>query len=68
MAPSGVDFPFLLSACAVLLQVWNPCFDVTPAKLIEGIITDKGVLTKKHGVFDVPAFMQSQVTSAVLCG
>jgi methylthioribose-1-phosphate isomerase len=23
--------------------VWNPAFDMTPAKLITGIITDKGV-------------------------
>lgn len=52
--------------CDVHLQVWNPCFDVTPAKLIEGIITEKGLLPKKNGVFDVPAFMQSQVISAVL--
>ncbi|KAL3137231.1 hypothetical protein ABBQ32_006781 [Trebouxia sp. C0010 RCD-2024] len=47
VAPDGID-------------VWNPCFDVTPANLIEGIITDKGVLPKKNGVFDVQAFMQSQ--------
>lgn len=52
--------------CDMHLQVWNPCFDVTPANLIEGIITDKGVLPKKNGVFDVQAFMQSQVTSAML--
>ena len=38
---------------------------MTPADLIEGIITDKGLLPKKNNVFDVPAFMQSQVTSAV---
>jgi methylthioribose-1-phosphate isomerase len=24
-------------------QVWNPAFDVTPAELIAGIITDKGI-------------------------
>lgn len=44
-----------------LSQVWNPCFDVTPADLIEGIITDKGLLPQKNGAFDVPTFMQSQV-------
>lgn len=42
------------------IQVWNPCFDVTPAALIEGVITDKGLLPKKNGQFDVPAFMQNQ--------
>ncbi|CAK7327247.1 unnamed protein product [Dovyalis caffra] len=26
--------------------VWNPTFDVTPASLISGIITEKGVITK----------------------
>ena len=51
----------------VRLQVWNPCFDVTPAALIEGIITDKGLLPKKNSVFDVPAFMQSQVSSTIEC-
>jgi methylthioribose-1-phosphate isomerase len=25
------------------VAVWNPAFDMTPAKLITGIITDKGV-------------------------
>ncbi len=29
------------------IGIWNPSFDVTPASLITGIITEKGVLTKK---------------------
>ena len=32
IAPSGVD-------------VWNPAFDVTPAHLIAGIITERGILS-----------------------
>ena len=24
--------------------IWNPCFDVTPARLISGIITEKGII------------------------
>jgi methylthioribose-1-phosphate isomerase len=24
--------------------VWNPCFDVTPARLVSGIITEKGII------------------------
>lgn len=28
------------------MQVWNPSFDVAPAKLIAGIITEKGVVPK----------------------
>ena len=33
-------------------QAWNPSFDVTPADLIDGIITEKGVVEKSQdGVF-----------------
>ena len=33
-------------------QAWNPAFDVTPAKLIDGIVTEKGVVEKdSDGVF-----------------
>lgn len=28
------------------IAVWNPSFDVTPAQLIEGIITERGVVPK----------------------
>ena len=46
MAPAGID-------------VWNPAFDVTPARYITGIITEKGVLRPTAaGVFDVPAFVE----------
>ncbi|KHN06061.1 Methylthioribose-1-phosphate isomerase [Glycine soja] len=40
--------------------VWNPAFDVTPANLISGIITEKGVVTKTTagGAFDIKAFVQ----------
>jgi methylthioribose-1-phosphate isomerase len=30
-------------------RVWNPAFDVTPADLIDGIITDAGVLRAPYG-------------------
>ncbi|PYI09065.1 putative translation initiation factor [Aspergillus sclerotiicarbonarius CBS 121057] len=34
------------------INVWNPAFDVTPSVLIDGIITEKGVLEKDaHGRF-----------------
>ena len=40
------------------IAVWNPAFDVTPAKNISGIITEKGViLPSSDGTFDVPAFV-----------
>ncbi|CAN6451445.1 unnamed protein product [Victoria cruziana] len=41
------------------ISVWNPAFDVTPASLITGIITEKGVITKaKDGEFLVKDFLQ----------
>lgn len=40
------------------MKVWNPAFDVTPAKYITGIITEKGVIEKgEDGTFDVPSFV-----------
>eukprot|EP00727_Mastigamoeba_balamuthi_P007075 m51a1_g2989 putative methylthioribose-1-phosphate isomerase (377) ;mRNA; r:743331-744787 len=41
------------------VDVWNPSFDVTPAELIAGIITEHGVITKRPGekTFDVAAFV-----------
>jgi methylthioribose-1-phosphate isomerase len=39
MAPKGIE-------------VWNPSFDVTPAELIDGIVTEEGVIEKGHdGIF-----------------
>ncbi len=29
-------------------RVWNPAFDVTPADLIDGLITDKGIIEKPN--------------------
>ncbi len=28
------------------IQAWNPAFDITPAELIDAIVTEKGVVTK----------------------
>ncbi|CAF2158080.1 unnamed protein product [Brassica rapa] len=39
------------------ISVWNPAFDVTPAELIAGIITEKGVITKNaNDAFDISSF------------
>ncbi|CAN1831729.1 Methylthioribose-1-phosphate isomerase [Linum perenne] len=44
------------------ISVWNPAFDVTPAGLISGIITEKGVITKVDSdAFDIKAFVASNV-------
>ncbi|GKY98739.1 hypothetical protein MPSEU_000830200 [Mayamaea pseudoterrestris] len=41
------------------MPVWNPGFDVTPAKYIHGIITEKGVIVKNAaGKFDVAGFIR----------
>lgn len=43
------------------ISVWNPAFDVTPANLISGIITEKGVITKTSAgdaSFDIKTFVQ----------
>lgn len=42
------------------VAVWNPAFDVTPAKFITGIITEKGVIHREEdGTFDIPAFIEA---------
>ena len=43
------------------IKAWNPSFDVTPAALITGIITERGIATKAAGsdIFDMPAFVRS---------
>ncbi|KAK9989885.1 hypothetical protein SO802_030124 [Lithocarpus litseifolius] len=41
------------------ISVWNPAFDVTPANLITGIVTEKGVITKTGtDAFDIKHFIQ----------
>eukprot|EP00549_Striatella_unipunctata_P019424 CAMPEP_0118673726 /NCGR_PEP_ID=MMETSP0800-20121206/492_1 /TAXON_ID=210618 ORGANISM="Striatella unipunctata, Strain CCMP2910" /NCGR_SAMPLE_ID=MMETSP0800 /ASSEMBLY_ACC=CAM_ASM_000638 /LENGTH=368 /DNA_ID=CAMNT_0006568841 /DNA_START=27 /DNA_END=1133 /DNA_ORIENTATION=+ len=41
------------------INCWNPAFDVTPAKYISGIITEKGVIKKgPDGTIDVAAFVK----------
>ncbi|CAI9780369.1 unnamed protein product [Fraxinus pennsylvanica] len=41
------------------ISVWNPAFDVTPANIISGIITEKGVITKEGSdAFDIKSFIQ----------
>lgn len=42
------------------IKTWNPAFDVTPAKFITGIITEKGMIVKDaaQDVFDIVGFIQ----------
>lgn len=42
------------------IDVWNPAFDVTPAELIDGIITEIGVVEKgSDGRFDLTLAMEA---------
>lgn len=40
--------------------MWNPSFDVTPASLIEGIITERGLAPRisPHSAFQLPAWVK----------
>ncbi|KAL8496099.1 hypothetical protein ACS0TY_019989 [Phlomoides rotata] len=41
------------------ISVWNPAFDVTPANVISGIITEKGVITKERAdSFNIKTYVQ----------
>lgn len=47
-----------ISIAASEIDVWNPAFDVTPADLIDGIITEKGVIEKTNrGIFEMGRFL-----------
>jgi methylthioribose-1-phosphate isomerase len=62
--PSGAGIPIEERAAAEVrgfgaaaaapaeVAVWNPAFDVTPAELIAGYVTDRGLLRRE----DLPAF------------
>jgi methylthioribose-1-phosphate isomerase len=52
----------LTAAVGPTLDVYNPSFDVTPAELIDAIVTEVGVVTKKPGAssFDFTAIMSAK--------
>ncbi|KAI1811446.1 hypothetical protein GGS20DRAFT_588527 [Poronia punctata] len=48
------------------IGVWNPAFDVTPAELIDAIVTEKGVVVKNEsGNFDFRTIMPERWASVV---
>lgn len=60
----GVDLDLsqaeTVSIAAKGIDVWNPAFDVTPAELIDGIITEIGVVEKgADGKFDLTMAMEA---------
>jgi methylthioribose-1-phosphate isomerase len=51
----------IVSIAANGIDVWNPAFDITPAELIDGIITEVGVVEKNaDGKFDLTLAMETQ--------
>lgn len=54
----------VVSIAAKGIGVWNPAFDVTPAELIDGIITEVGVVEKdSEGVFHLDAIFKEGSSS-----
>mmetsp|Transcript_48161 Transcript_48161/g.58083 ORF Transcript_48161/g.58083 Transcript_48161/m.58083 type:complete len:253 (+) Transcript_48161:390-1148(+) len=47
------------------IKVWNPAFDVTPNKYINGIITEKGVICDRtsDGSLDIVSFVKNHSTA-----
>ena len=45
-AVEGFEEVRTVSIAAAGTKVWNPAFDVTPAELIDGIVTEKGMVVK----------------------
>lgn len=49
-----------VSTAATGINIWNPSFDITPSDLIDGVITECGVVEKVRGAFDFrPMFNSS---------
>jgi methylthioribose-1-phosphate isomerase len=52
--------PELVSIAAFGIDVWNPAFDITPAGLIDGVVTEVGVVEKEeNGRFDFTSIFDS---------
>lgn len=49
----------VVSTAANGIDVWNPAFDVTPAELIDGVVTEVGVVEKVNGKFEFGSIFQS---------
>lgn len=52
-ADGALNDSVTVSIAAPGIDVWNPAFDVTPAALIDGIVTEVGVVEKQQGTFDL---------------
>ena len=55
-----------ISTAAMGTQAWNPAFDVTPAELIDGIVTEVGVLEKVDGAFHLEEAFKSKISKTTI--
>lgn len=49
----GIAITGKVGVAAPGIDVWNPSFDITPHDLIDGIVTEDGVMEKVNGEFDL---------------
>jgi methylthioribose-1-phosphate isomerase len=57
---STEDDPTSISIAAAGIDVWNPSFDITPAALIDGIVTEVGIVERGlDGRFDLISVFES---------
>ena len=53
--------PATIRLAAEGIEVWNPAFDVTPAALIDGVVTELGVVEKnENGKFDFTSLFEAE--------
>ena len=58
-----------ISIAANGTQAWNPAFDVTPAELIDGVVTEVGVAEKgQDGRFDLESIFKKQEIESSIDG
>jgi 5-methylthioribose kinase len=64
--PEEIFTHFKGQRVAADIQVWNPSFDVTPASLITGIITERGLVRKNSsaGIFEVAEWLRMEAHDA----
>ena len=55
-----------VSTAALGTEVWNPAFDVTPAELVDAIVTEVGVVEKVGGKFDLKHLFEDGISEASL--
>lgn len=49
----SLEDPVTINVAAEGIDIWNPAFDITPAALIDGVVTEVGVVEKDaNGQFD----------------